>query len=142
MCSSDLMPVIAGDSGVFIDGLTAKEQPGLYARRVHGTALSDDEMIEYYAKIAEKIGEPSYLHCVTGIVLITESGFKTMELKDAPLLLTAKPNSNRKHKGNPLDVVTMTKDGKYFNDLTDAERTALDVAGEQQFTNFIIENML
>lgn len=136
------MPVIAGDSGVFIDGLAPEEQPGLYVRRANGRSLSDDEMIDRFIDIAKKLGKPSPLHYVTGIALITKAGVKTMELRDAPLLLTAKPNANRKHNGNPLDVITMTEDGTYFNDLTDVQRAARDAAGEQQFTRFIVESLL
>lgn len=136
------MPVVAGDSGVFIDGLRPEEQPGLYARRVNGRALSDDEMIDRYIGIAKTLGKPSRLQYVTGVALITEAGEKTMELRDAPLFLAAKPNANRRHRGNPLDVVTMTEDGSYFNDLTDEQRTARDAAGERQFTHFIVENLL
>jgi len=136
------LPVVAGDSGVYIDGLTPEEQPGLYARRYNGTVLSDDEMIERYIGIAKKIGHPAYLRYITGIAMINDSGEHTMELRDTPLILTATPNSNRRHRGNPLDIVTLTEDGRYFNDLTDAERIALDQAGEHAFTDFIVGNLL
>lgn len=53
-------PVVAGDSGVYIDGLAVEEQPGLYARRYNGTVLSDDEMIERYIDIAKR-NRPSCL---------------------------------------------------------------------------------
>ena len=65
-----------------------------------------------------------------------------MKLREGPLLLTAKPNANQKHTGNPLDVITITEDGTYFNDLSDEQRAAWDAAGEQQFTRFIVESML
>lgn len=134
-------PVVAGDSGVYIDGLADEEQPGLYARRYNGTVLSDDEMIERYIDIAKKIGHPTYLRYITGIAMINESEEHTMELCDTPLTLTATPNSNRKHRGNPLDVVTLTEDGRYFNELSDTERIALDKAGEQSFTDFVVKHL-
>lgn len=136
------LPSIAGDSGVKITGIADEDQPGLYVRRVNGKVLTDDEMIEYYAGLAKKSGNPCTLQYVTGITLITFEGVKTMELLDRPLQLCAEPNPNRKHRGNPLDVVTKTAEGIYFNELSDGERTAYDQQGEQQFTQFVVSNLL
>lgn len=136
------LPTIAGDSGVVLTGVAEEDQPGLFVRRVNGKVLSDDEMIDYYAGLARKADKPCTLQYVTGIALITEDGVKTMDLLDRLLQLCAEPNQNRKHKGNPLDVVTKTADGRYFNDLSDEERTAYDRQGEQQFTNFVVSNLL
>ena len=136
------LPTVAGDSGVSIEGIRDEEQPGLYVRRVNGKVLTDEEMIEYYAGLAKHAEGDCYLHYFTGIALITEKGTKTMKLSDAPLKLTSYPNSDRSHRGNPLDVVTLTEDGRYFNSLTDEERTARDAAGEREFTEFIVKNLL
>ena len=48
-----------------------------------------------------------------------------MELKESPLKLSSVPNLNRKHRGNPLDVILLTEDGRYFYDLSDDERIEL-----------------
>ena len=135
------IPTIAGDSGVYIDGISPEEQPGLYVRRVNGKVLSDDEMIAYYAGLAGKADRDCILQYFTGIALITEKGAYTQELKEGPLKLCPVPNTNRNHRGNPLDVVTMLEDGRYFNDLTDEERTGLDEAGEREFTDFIVSHL-
>lgn len=136
------LPTVAADSGVILTGVAEKDQPGLFVRRVNGKVLTDDEMIDHYADLARKAGKPCTLQYVTGIALITTDGIKTMELLDRTLQLCAEPNQNRKHKGNPLDVVTKTADGRYFNDLSDEERTAYDRQGEQQFTSFVVSNLL
>ena len=136
------MPTIAGDSGMRIDGLDNDEQPGLFVRRVNGKTMSDDEMIEYYSNLASKVKHDCYINYFTGIVLITDKGTFTKELKEVPLKLSPVPNSNRKHRGNPLDVITILEDGRYFNELSDEERTNLDKAGEADFTEFIINNLL
>ena len=135
------IPTIAGDSGVYIAGISPEDQPGLYVRRVNGNVLSDDEMIAYYAGLAGKAGRDCILQYFTGIALITEKGTFTHELKEVPLKLCSVPNTNRNHRGNPLDVVTMLEDGRYFNDLTDEERTGLDEAGEREFTDFIVSHL-
>lgn len=135
------MPTIAGDSGMYIAGISEAEQPGLYVRRVNGKALSDDEMIDYYAKLAGKAESDCYIHYFTSIALASEKGTMTMELKDTPMKLSPVPNTNRTHRGNPLDVVTLIDDGRFFNELSDEERVALDEAGEQEFTKFILDNL-
>lgn len=136
------MPTIAGDSGMYIEGLRKEKQPGLYVRRVNGKVLSDDEMIDYYSGLAKETKTDCFINYFTGIALITNQGTFTMELKDAPLKLSPVPNSNRKHKGNPLDVISLIEDGRYFNDISDDERVELDKKGEKEFTNFIINNLL
>lgn len=136
------MPTIAGDSGMNIEGLPKEEQPSLYVRRINGKTLSDDEMIAYYSSLAGRAKQDCYIQYFTGIALITEKGTFTTELKEAPLKLSPIPNTNRTHRGNPLDVITLLEDGRYFNDLSDEERTALDKAGEEEFTDFIVRHLL
>jgi len=136
------LPTIAADSGVLITGIAEKDQPGLHVRRINGHVLSDDEMIDYYSTLAKNAGVPCTMQYLTGIALICESGIKTMELFDRPLMLCPQPNRNRNHRGNPLDVVTQTSDGRYFNELTDNERIAYDQQGEQSFTQFVVNNLL
>ena len=136
------LPTIAGDSGVHIEGLPEELQPGLFVRRVKGKVLSDEEMIGYYSTLAAQSNGDCYLHYFTGIALITQEGAFTHTLLEPPLKLTSIPNQNRYHRGNPLDVISMTLDGKYFNDLSDEERIAHDRSGEDAFTRFIIEHLL
>ena len=136
------LPTVAADSGVALTDVAEEDQPGLFVRRVNGRVLSDDEMIEYYAGLARKSGKSCALQYVTGIALITADGVKTMELLDRPLQLCAEPNQNRNHKGNPLDVVTKTVDGRYFNELADDERVNYDQQGEQHFTEFVVHNLI
>lgn len=136
------IPTIAGDSGVRIDGIAEIDQPGLYVRRVGGKVLSDDEMIEHYTNLAKNARQKCYLNYFTGIALITGKGTFTTELLEDPLILSPIPNANRNHQGNPLDVITITENGRFFNDLTDEERTQRDQAGEEKFTNFILSHLL
>lgn len=136
------MPTIAGDSGLAIEGLPEEKQPGLYVRRVNGKTLSDDEMIEYYAGLAESADQECTVIYDTGIAMITANGEFTTVFHDAPLRLVSVPNANRRHNGNPLDVITQLEDGRYFNDLTDAERAALTAKEEARFTEFVVSHLL
>lgn len=135
------VPTIAGDSGMYIEGLCREWQPGLFVRRVNGKVLTDEEMIDYYANLAKSAANDCFIHYFTGIALVTQQGTFTTELSDPPLRLSPVPNPNRKHRGNPLDVISIVEDGRYFNDLSDEERVALDQKGELEFTRFILETL-
>lgn len=136
------LPTIAGDSGLYIEGLREEEQPGLYVRRVNGKDLSDDEMIEHYTNLARKAGCECFIKYFTGIALITGQGRFTKEFRDTPLKLSPVANSNKQHRGNPLDSISIIGDGRFFNELSDEERVSLDKQGEREFTDFIISNIL
>lgn len=136
------IPTIAGDSGVYIDGISKEEQPGLYVRRVNGKVLSDDEMIDYYSCLAGKAEKDCFLSYFTGIALITENDTFTTTLLEGPLKLSPIPNPNRIHRGNPLDVITQLEDGRFSNELSDEERTQREKAEEQKFTDFIVSHLL
>lgn len=50
------MPVMSADSGLFIEGLSEQEQPGVHVRRALGKQLTDEEMRAYYKGIAARFG--------------------------------------------------------------------------------------
>lgn len=49
-------PVFSCDSGLYIDCLDENRQPGVHIRRVGAKNLTDEEMIAYYAALAEEHG--------------------------------------------------------------------------------------
>ena len=49
-------PVFSCDSGLYIEGLSDEEQPGVHVRNVNGRRLSDREMTEHYSEIAHRLG--------------------------------------------------------------------------------------
>lgn len=51
------MPVVAMDDNLYIDDIPEDKQPGMYVRRVGGKRLTDEEMIEYYSKLAHDYGK-------------------------------------------------------------------------------------
>lgn len=48
------IPVFSCDSGLYFDKVQPQEQPGIYVRRVNGRELDDEEMIQYYAALAQR----------------------------------------------------------------------------------------
>lgn len=113
------MPVIAGDSGFFIDGVSEDDNPGIYVRRVKGRTLTDDEMIDHYSSLSARYGGELKARNLTGLVLIVDGEIFTAEIADDDVILSSTPNKNRIHRGNPLDVVMIEpRSGKYYNELT------------------------
>ena len=136
------IPTIAGDSGLFIDGIPSDKQPGLFVRRVNGKVLSDDEMIEYYTKLIGSIGGESTGYYVTGLALITEEGLFTTEISEDKFILSSTISKNN-HRGNPLDVMTIDPvSQKFYTDMTDDDFKSLGHVFDKECVKFLQENLL
>ena len=93
------MPVFSCDSGLYFDELKKEEQPGIHVRRVNGKELSDDEMIGYYASVAEKYGGKitgRYRNAIY-FILDEKHHYSSMDMSIAtePFVLVTKPHSKR-----------------------------------------------
>lgn len=136
------IPTIAGDSGLFIDGIPSDKQPGLSVRRVNGKVLRDDEMIEYYTKLIESIGGKSTGYYVIGLALITEQGLFTTEISEDKFILSS-TISNNNHRGNPLDVMTIDPvSQKFYTDMTDEDFKNMGHVFDKECVKFLEKNLL
>ena len=115
------MPVFSCDSGLYFDELTEEEQPGIHVRRVNGKELTDEEMMEYYASLAEKHGgriTGRYRNAVY-FILDENHHYSSMDMSIAtePFFLVTKPHEKRM-PGFPLDSLSIDiETGKYYYDL-------------------------
>lgn len=66
------IPTIAGNSGLYIENISEEKQPGLFVKRVNGKKLTEDEMIDYYTKLVDSIGEKTIAYYITGLALVDE----------------------------------------------------------------------
>jgi len=113
--------VISCDSGLYFDELQEDEQPGLHVRRINGKELTDDEMIEYYAALAERHGGKitgRYRNAIY-FILDEEHHYSSMDMSIAtePFVLVTKPHEKRV-EGFPLDSLSIDiGTGKYYYDL-------------------------
>ena len=132
------MPVFSCDSGLYIEGLDKEDQPGVHVRRINGKELNDEEMIEYYTNLANRLGgaaKAKYLNAIC-FVLDKDHIFEHdgCELASDSFLLTSKSHPNRK-LGFPLDSISVNlKTGKYYLDITEDESS-----GENRDDNNITE---
>lgn len=115
------MPVFSCDSGLYFEGLTDDEQPGVHVRRIGGRELSDSEMTEYYAELSRKNGGNiigQYRNAIY-LILDEEHTYSSMDLSIAtePFILSDTPHQKRV-AGFPLDCLSKDpKSGEYYYDM-------------------------
>lgn len=115
------MPVFSCDSGLYFDNVPDEIQPGVHVRNVNGKCLTDDEMIAYYAGLAQTYGDlkARYKNAIC-FVKDEEHIYEAMEpsMESEMFLLTARPHSTIRKEGFPLDSLSVDcKTGKYYYDL-------------------------
>lgn len=115
------VPVFSCDSGLFIDGIEDKKQPGVYVRRVNGKEMNDDEMIEYYSRLAAELGGLAKARYKNAICLVMSEDniyeYDGEDISSESFYLSAVPHPQRV-KGFPLDSISVEiESGKYYRDL-------------------------
>ena len=115
-------PLFSCDAGLYIEGLSEKEQPGVHVRRVGGKNLTDEEMIDYYSSVAERLGGEVTAWYRNAICLVINANeiyeYMDDDIASAEFLLVSKPHPKRE-SGFPLNSLSVhINSGKYYNDLT------------------------
>ena len=111
-------PVFACDSGLYIDGLTDDEQPGVRVRTVNRKRLNDDEMVAHYVEIAQKLGGKATARYKNAICLIMNEGEIYEHFGDdisgEAFCIVDKPHPKR-IEGFPLDCLSVhIESGEYY----------------------------
>ena len=135
-------PVFAMDDNLYIDGIPDDKQPGMYVRRVNGKRLSDDEMIEYYSKLAHEYGDNGKLTCrwVYGIAVINNGIESTYTWSKEDFYIVDNP-SNKINPGYPLNTIAINKKlNKYFTDITEEDKKEIQ-EDENDVIEFLCENL-
>ena len=136
------MPVFSCDSGLYFDELAEEEQPGIHVRRVNGKELTDEEMTEYYASLAEKNGGRITGRYRNAIYFILDEShhYSSMDMSIAtePFILGTKPHEKRV-PGFPLDCLSIDiETGKYYYDLEVKDVSTSVDDGVQKFFRKIL----
>lgn len=139
------MPVFSCDTGLYIDGVESKNQPGAYVRRVAGREMNDEEMMTYYAKIAADMGgfvKARYKNAIC-LVLDQEAIFQYdgEDISSECFLLASIPHHKRV-KGFPLDSISVEMEsGEYYMDLETKKsyKSKYDIG--QGFRDFFIRTL-
>jgi len=115
------MPVFSCDSGLYIDGLESKKQPGVHVRRVNGKELNDNDMIEYYTSLAAELGGTTKAKYRNAICLIVNEEnifeYDGEDIASEEFIITSKAHSKRIN-GFPLDSISIKiETGQYYIDM-------------------------
>ncbi len=122
--------VISEDSGLYFLDLPLRDprQPGLFIRRAaDGHEMTDEEMIEHYARLVESLGGRSVACYLDGYAVCRDGkvyGYMEdarQQRQAASFLMLAKPHPGR-HPGWPLDSLSADLQGRYWMDFSGDER--------------------
>lgn len=135
------MPVIANDSGLYIDRFSDEDQPNLFVRRFGGRELSDEEMIDIYSKKLLEVGGESEGHYIVGLALVDGDG-KLFAKEFKPKRHFVATPSKTRVKGFPLSSIAFDKKtNKYLCEMTPAEKIAYEADVMQAQKDFIFSHI-
>ena len=139
---SDL-PVFAMDDNLYLDGVPADKQPGMFVRRVNGKRLTDNEMIEHYSNLVKEYGTNGKLTCrwVYGIAVEIDGKEYTYTWNKEDFYMVDIP-SDKVDVGYPLNTISVNKKiNKYFTDMTEEDK-ALVQEDESNVVNFLADGFM
>lgn len=138
-------PVFSCDSGLYIDGLTKEEQPGVHVRRVNGRVLTDEEMIRHYMELAKAHGGAVKARYRNAICLVLDEGhvveYDGDELAGSAFLLVDTPHPAR-DEGFPLDSISVEiASGNYYMDMQDEHNSVFEEEISAAFRQFFANSL-
>lgn len=136
-------PIFSCDSGLYIHGINPSSQPGVHVRRVNGKELNDEEMIDYYTRLALNLGGEAKAKYKNAICLILSKEkifqYDGDDIASEEFIITSKPHIKR-NEGFPLDSISKDiETDKYYMDLT--YYTANEESMINGFRNFFIRSL-
>jgi len=133
------IPTIAGDTALYVEKF--EKQPGLYARRVNGKYLNDEELEKYYIEELIKIGGESKAYYNTGLALIINDEIKIIEIKEDEFIMKAQI-CKAERKNDVLGRIAFdTKLNKYFCEMTEEDKNKSDNVFDKKCLEFILDNI-
>ena len=136
-------PVFSCDSGLFFEGVTDKDQPGVLIKRIHGKNLSYREMLNYYSKLAAKYGGRLIAYYKNSICLVMDKdNIYKYDGKDicSEKFYLVERSHEKYREGFPLDSLSVEmKSMKYYYDLEDDKSDNLGVI--KGFRDFFIRSL-
>lgn len=138
------LPSFALDSGLYLQGMDAAQQPGPYVRRVGGVTLSDEGFIAHYAALAHQNGGHLRACFVNGLCAVADESHSKEafgpQVSTDWFWIVEKPCDIRL-PGFPMDSIAVDPHtGRYWvqRDLED-ERSAKGAALAAGVRRFFVE---
>ena len=136
-------PVFSCDTGLFIVGLDEKLQPGVHVRRVNDVYMSDDEMIDYYSKLAGTFSGTCKARYRNAICLIADEknifSYSGDDISGEQFILSPFRHKTQR-EGYPLDSISINmKSGKCFTEMEDEEFSSEYTEGFKKFFEMVLK---
>lgn len=139
-------PVFSVDSGLFIEGLSEEEQPGVHVRRLGNKRMNDQKMRAYYKSIAERFGGRCTAGYRNGICLVfSEDEIYEHEGDDISWdkFYLSTDERPQEQEGFPLDAISLDyKTGAHFYDLYKSEKEKAVTEDKNGFEEFFRKALL
>lgn len=137
------IPTFSCDSGLYIQGLEEEKQPGVHARRVNNKYLNDEEFIEYYSNLVQKLGKEPKAKFKNAISLVIDENnvieYDGDDIADH-FIITSKAHHRRK-TGFPMDSISLDiETKKYLIDLERSNKNEREIT--EGFRNFFERTIL
>lgn len=131
------LPVLANDSGLYIEKFSSDDQPGLLVRRYKGKELSDEELLNIFSKKLEEVGGSSDGYYNVGLAIIDENGKLYSKTFKPKRHFISKP-CKIINKGLPLSSLAFDcKSKKYLAEMTIEERNVYEKEAFEMQIEFI-----
>ncbi len=127
------LPTLALDGGLYIKGLPAESQPGMFVRRIPGVPeATDEQVMDYYERQLERLGGEGIATWSVGMALaISSERVVTRRFSIESLMRAGK--RGRLVAGAPLDSLRLDPvSGKYYSEMAYEERP-----GSEKYREFV-----
>lgn len=144
------LPSFSLDSGLYLEGIAASQQPGPYVHRVGGRELSDDEFIEHYRNLARQNGGKIKTRFINGLCVVLDDAHRKeafgTQVSTDWFWIVERPHEIRL-AGFPMDSIAVDPEtGQYWveNDLKDesSAKGASLAVGIRGFFSELLQNDL
>jgi len=137
------IPTLAIDAGLTMTALSADQQPGVFVRRIHPAAeeASDETLLAHYQQALRAVGGQSEGQWTVGIALSLAPQRVICETFAIATHFTAAPSPIRL-PGEPLSSLQIDRHtGKYYAELSPAERLATQALRAQKIFGFVQQHL-
>lgn len=138
-CAATGLPTLAVDTGLTIAALPADQQPGVFVRRIHThrQEATDEELLAHYQRALIVAGGQSNGQWQVAVALALTPQRVLQETFTIETWFTAVASPSRL-PGEPLSSLQLDlKTGKYYAELSPAERFATGALQTEKIFNFV-----
>lgn len=143
--------VICNDSGLYFEELALNDvrQPGLNVRTpMQMDRLSDEEMVDYYSKLIDTLGDKVSAYYLDGIAVYYHGTIYSFmdadEAKKTGSFYMIGKVSSKRFEGWPLDSLSINKEtGKYFVDgsMEESKENIIKDEYEKEIVDFLTKSL-